>query len=123
MPPSPADRERKKRIIRGLRGRRLEQAIAEPDLREAMEAEANSDDPKKLVTPELLDIASAADRAPGAGRSLSLFFSIADVIIVPGFLASQLSDSTGGNGLIWIDPELDSRSGELLDLELTERTD
>src|SRR5439155_24989144 len=29
-----------------------------------------------------------------------------DVILVPGFMGSTLSDMTGGYGLIWIDPKL-----------------
>ena len=40
------------------------------------------------------------------GARFGLFFSTDDVILVPGFLGSSLTDETGGNGLIWVDPAL-----------------
>ena len=49
---------------------------------------------------------------------LGLFFSTDDVIIVPGFMGSELVDLTGGNGLIWIDPRLVFSAEELLALRL-----
>ena len=120
----PADKERKKRIVRGLRGRGLEQALADPDLRRDMEAEANSTTPKKIVTWDLLEVADAARRARLARPSLAFSIFTADVIIVPGFLASQLEDTApGGKGLIWVDPGLLADASELLDLSLAQNTD
>jgi hypothetical protein len=123
MPTNHANRERKKRIIEGVRGQGLEQAAADPALRRDMEAEADSDDPKKLVNHDLLALADAARAARQAGPSVSLFFSNADVILVPGFLASQLEDDAGGNGLIWIDPKLLLDAHKLLALELAAGAD
>ncbi len=123
MSPNHADRERKKRILEGVRGQGLEQAAADPLLRRDMEAEADSDDPKKLVNHDLLAVADAARQARRAGPSLSLFFSTADVILLPGLLGSQLEDASGGNGLIWIDPKLVFDTGKLLALALAPGSD
>lgn len=121
-PPAPAARLRKQRIVEGLRGRSLELAAADPALRPELEAEADSPDPDRLVTRDLLEVADAARRARRAGPSLALF-SRADVIVVPGFLASQLTDVGGRDGLIWIDPKLVLDAGELLDLGLAADAD
>src|SRR5579872_6570249 len=121
---APADKERKKRIIQGLRGRSLEQALADPDLRRDLEAEANSAVPKKIVTRDLLAVADAAKKARLTGPSLAFSIFTADVIIVPGFLASQLEDNApGGEGLIWIDLGLIAGTNELLKLKLADKTD
>lgn len=118
MPTTAADRERKRRILRALNERSLLQAAADTKVRTDLEAEANSDAPKKLVTRDMLDIADARRQAPE--QNGLAFFSSADVIIVPGFMGSELADETpNGKGLIWLDPGfvLDG-TGELLDLRL-----
>src|SRR5262249_37471924 len=55
------------------------------------------------------------------GPRLALFSS-ADVLIVPGFMGSELVDD-GPNGLIWIDPRLYTDPDQLLALELKRETD
>jgi pimeloyl-ACP methyl ester carboxylesterase len=116
--PDPAVAARRQRIIAGLQGRGLDQAIADPALWNDLEAEARSDDPHKLVTPDLLLVARQARMVRLREPNLGLFFNTDDVILIPGFLGSQLVDAGGGNGLIWIDPTLVFAGGQLLALGL-----
>ena len=62
------DRQRKARILDGLRGRSLEAAAADPNFRPDLEAEARSADPQKLVTEDLLASLRAAPLGQGATR-------------------------------------------------------
>src|SRR5580693_4703022 len=94
----------RRRIITGLAGRGLEQAFADEALWKDMEAD--SSDPNPLVTTDLLEVAKEARRIQGGSPPLGLFFSTDDVILVPGFLGSELVDTSGKDGLIWIDPKL-----------------
>lgn len=124
MPVYLADRARKQAILKHVRGRTLDQAAADTVVRPLLNAEARAADPQKLVTEDLLRIADAARAARAAAPSPSLF-STADVIIVPGFMGSELTDETPrGHGLIWIDPTM-ARSGtsQLLALRLRPTTD
>ena len=83
-----------------------------------MKAEAASTDPDRLVPPDLIRVAEEA-RAVQAGKPpLGMFFSTDDVILVPGFMGSELTDVGGPDGLIWIDPFLVAGTGKLLDLAL-----
>lgn len=86
----------------------LQAVLDAPDGPALLEAEASDpDESHKLITPAQLAYlvaVHAQQRRPEA--RLGLFFSTDDVIIVPGFLGSSLTDETGGNGLIWIDPTL-----------------
>ncbi len=119
--PTPTRRDaasRRQRIIAGLQGRNLEDAAVEPALRADLEAEAASADPDKLVTPDLLEVVDQARAARHRGPEMGLFVSTDDVVIVPGFLGSELVDQTGPDGLIWIDPKLVFDTHELLDLGL-----
>ena len=50
MRPPDEQATRRQKIIEGLRGRDLDQAVADPDLLKAMREEAESDDPNRLVT-------------------------------------------------------------------------
>ncbi len=100
------DRQRLKRIIEGLRGREFNKAIADKDLWDAIREEASSDDPDKLVTQGTVRVLEGARARQKAGRSLSLFFSTDDVIIVPGFMGSELVDLSEEDGLAWVDPRL-----------------
>ncbi|HKA07086.1 MAG TPA: hypothetical protein VKD71_07495 [Gemmataceae bacterium] len=111
---------RRQRIIAGLQGRSIEQAVLDRQLWEDMQAEAASDDPNKLVTPDLLRIVEEARAVRAREPNLKLFFSTDDVIIVPGFMGSELTDVSGGNGLIWIDPKLVLDASQLLALGLAE---
>ena len=93
-------------ILEGLRGRELDQALAEPKLWAAIREESKSANPNRLVSPESVELVEAIRRKQATNRSLSLFFSTDDVLIIPGFLGSELDDVTGPNGVIWIDPGL-----------------
>jgi pimeloyl-ACP methyl ester carboxylesterase len=116
---------RRQVLLKDLQGRRLEDAYLRPDLRALMEEEADAtppDDPDPLITREMLqtldqlvkarrerDLALTDRRSPSATRDLaqSRLLSSATAVIVPGFLASQLSDKSTdppGSGLIWINP-------------------
>ena len=115
---SQADKDRKQRIITKLRGRRLEEAFSDPALQADMRAETASDDPDKLVTPDLIALAEFAQTQRHAQPTLGLGADTDDVILVPGFLGSELTDVAGKDGLIWIDPKLVFGTGELMDLRL-----
>jgi hypothetical protein len=100
---SPAERRR-----RIAQAGSLEAVLMEAGGRELLEVEASDPDTsRKLITSDqlthLLALHAEKER-PGA--RLGLFFSTDDVILVPGFLGSSLTDATGGNGLIWVDPGL-----------------
>ncbi len=111
--------ERRERIVRAGS---LQAILKEPDGLELLEAEAaDQDESRKLITPGQLAYLVAVYRELGRpGARLGLFFSTDDVILVPGFLGSSLTDETGGNGLIWIDPGLVLPGGgaQLSDLRL-----
>ena len=64
MPPPDERAVRRQKIIEGMRGRDLDQAVADPDLLKAMREEAASPDPDRLVTPDLLRVAEEARRRP-----------------------------------------------------------
>ena len=117
---------RRKRILEGFldrndgRARKLDEALKQPGMPEDMEAEANSNTPGQIVTREswqdMLDLVGAKKHQ--ADQGLQLLFSNRDVILVPGFMGSQLRDVTGGNGLIWIDPKLPFSTGQLEAMKL-----
>jgi hypothetical protein len=118
MPPLNDRDAHRERIIAGLRGRSLEEALDDPALRADLEEEARSPEHDRLVHPDLLRVVEQARTVRLREPNLGLFFSSDDVIIVPGFLGSELVDLTGGNGLIWIDPKLVFSTGQLLALRL-----
>src|SRR3954471_22392347 len=109
--------QRRRRIVEGLQGRDLGQAIADKQLWKDIQDEANSDDPDKLVTRDTIRIVEEARARQVGEPALSLFFSTDDVLIIPGLLGSELVDVTGRDGLIWIDPRLVlGQTAELNDL-------
>ena len=119
MRPPDEQATRRQKIIEGLRGRDLDQAVADPDLLKAMREEAESTDPNRLVTPDLLRVAEEARAVRREQPPLGFFFSTDDVILVPGFLGSELVDVQGLDGLIWVDPKmLLFGTDKLLDLKL-----
>ena len=107
LAPEMADaRARKVRILQGLQGRELQQAIFDPGLWADLLEEAGSGGEDALVTPGVI---AAIEQARGqrlGGDSLGLFFSTDDVLIVPGLMGSELVDVSGERGLLWIDPKL-----------------
>ncbi len=104
--PTPIDRtERHRRIVQAGS---LEAVLDQRDGRQLLEAESSdSDESQKLITHDQLEhlLAVHAEKQRQGAR-FGLFFSTDDVILVPGFLGSSLTDATGGNGLIWVDPTL-----------------
>ncbi len=113
---------RRKRILEGFRTHTFEKAVQSPELSADLEAEAKSDEHDKIVTPESLqDMQQLVEaKKHQADQGLQLFFSNRDVILVPGFMGSQLRDVTGGNGLIWIDPKLPFSTGQLEAMQLAD---
>jgi hypothetical protein len=126
---------RRRRLLEGLQGRRLEDAYLRDDVRTQVQQEANASagDPDALLTRDsvqLLEQIIAARReqqAPlararqASNREVARtrLLSSATAVIVPGFLASQLSDKAqSGHGLIWINPILDPFSDRLSYLKL-----
>jgi hypothetical protein len=126
--PSPAAipaAARRLRIIDLLRGRSLDEALDIPEARALLEAEADDAETSPEARRDALITRPALDRLEElrrqrhqAGPSFELFFSTDDVIIVPGFMGSELRDA-GGHGLIWIDPTLPLHPGELDFLRLS----
>ena len=128
------DIDRRRKLIELLQGRRLEDAYLRPDLRAAIQEEArsaargNTDaliDPAAVATLEnLVEARRVRDlplTRPGGTRDVrrTRLLSSATAVIVPGFLASQLSDkASGGRGLIWVNPLLDPFSDRLSFLRL-----
>ncbi len=98
----------------------LNTLLDQPDGRAILEAEAADADQKhRLITKDQLAHLLATRReARRPDRRLGAFFSTDDAIIVPGFMGSRLSDATGGNGLIWIDPKLVINGDQLSALRL-----
>jgi pimeloyl-ACP methyl ester carboxylesterase len=113
------DPNRRSRLLTETQGRRLDQAYLVEQVRDDLRREAEDPHPDTLVTPEMLDqLEEYMDELEGAGipagvlsggetvQSRALFSTDA-VIVVPGFLASSLSDtSRGGLGTIWVSPGL-----------------
>ncbi|MEO6810649.1 MAG: alpha/beta fold hydrolase, partial [Isosphaeraceae bacterium] len=96
--------------------------LDQPDGRATLEAEADDptlDDDDRLITRQQLNyLLAVRAQERKSGARLELFFSTDDVIIVPGFMGSRLSDVDGPNGLIWIDPSLVIQGGPLNALKL-----
>jgi hypothetical protein len=133
--PAASGVSRRRQLLNELQGRRLEDAYLRSDIRQDILAEAQSaaSDPDALLgldSVQLLEEIIAARRTQerplvqarsGASRELArtALLSSATAVIVPGFLASQLSDKAPhGHGLIWVNPFLDPFSDRLTYLKL-----
>lgn len=111
--------ERRQRI---LQSRSLQHLLNEPGGQTILEEEAHDDDGHRLIEPPQLQyLLKLRDEQRRTAFKPQLFGNLADVIIVPGFLGSSLSDVNGGNGLIWIDPSivLDRQGKQLGALQLS----
>jgi hypothetical protein len=101
---------RRRRLWAALQGRPIEAAILHSEIRADLEAEVAEADSNALITPErwaFLRELVAEKRAAEAEAGPELFFSTDLVVLVPGFMASTLSDTAEeGLGLIWIDPKI-----------------
>ncbi len=110
---------RRMRIIRGMQGRDLHQAVFDRELWADLKTEAMSSEEDTLVSIDAVEAIERAQKKRLADGSLGVFFNTDDVIIVPAFLGSQLVDVSGDRGLIWIDPQaLQASTASLLDLKL-----
>jgi V8-like Glu-specific endopeptidase len=114
MPTSEASRRRRLRLLANMQGLPIDEAFLRDVIRADLEAEAFQADPDALITPDafsLLRELIAAKQAqepmvPRDSAAPGLFFSAGTVVIVPGCLASTLTDTTSqGLGLIWLNPD------------------
>ena len=98
----------KRRIVERLRDKPFERAFEDETFRELLEEDALGEAP--IFTADAiagLNEARELRHQKRAATAPSLFFSNKSVLIVPGFLGSQLrDDGPAGNDLIWIDPKL-----------------
>ncbi|HEX4614229.1 MAG TPA: hypothetical protein VH092_39040, partial [Urbifossiella sp.] len=120
VPPSPRSAAVKSRIVEFLKQTPFERAIERADFRELLAEDATTAEP--LYSPEALAAFEEARQLRHARRAAptpGAFFSNKSVLIVPGFMGSQLrDDGPAGNGLIWVDPTIYINSSELSALRL-----
>lgn len=113
---------RRRRILEVLRTTPLEEALTQDEFRNDLIEEAESSDPRDpdtIITPDVLeDYLALADTWRARKASALLAARGARVIVVPGFLGSTLRDTTGGLGLIWVDPKLAINGKEITSLKL-----
>lgn len=118
-PPSPTPTV-KKRIVEYLERTPFDRAIERDDFRRLLEEDAAT--PNPIYSPEAIkafEEARELRRARRATPTPVAFLSNKSVLIVPGFMGSQLrDDGPADNGLIWIDPTLYFDSSELSALRL-----
>src|SRR4051794_27268751 len=99
MPEPVSERDaRRTRLVSGFRGRGLDQVVLDPELRADLRAEADSRGQDKLITHDLLRVADWSRQIVRGNAPLALFFSTDDVILIPGFLGSELVDVQGSGG-------------------------
>jgi pimeloyl-ACP methyl ester carboxylesterase len=108
----------KREIVAYLERMPFERAIEQKDFRELLESDLASPQPLFPKTAiDAVDEALALRRAKRSQPTTSAFFSNKSVLIVPGFMGSQLYDD-GPNGLIWIDPKIYFTPSQLSSLKL-----
>lgn len=119
MPVSEANALVKREIVAYLERMPFDRAIEQEDFRALLKQDLASDRP--LFPPDALDAFEEARRLRQARRrrpvTTSAFISNKSVLIVPGFMGSQLRDDKQ-YGLIWIDPKLYFSPGQLSALRL-----
>src|SRR4051794_35863000 len=120
VPPSPRAMTVKERITDYLQRAPFERAIEQADFRKLLEEDATTAEP--LYSAEALkafEEARELRRARRTAPTLGAFFSNKSVLLVPGFMGSQLrDDGSAGNGLIWIDPRIYADSSKVSALQL-----
>ena len=118
--PSPATSSVKERIVETLKRVPFERAIEQPDFRELLKQDAETGD--AIYSDEALEAFQEARELRHAKRvnpTPGAFFSNKSVMIVPGFMGSQLrDDGSTGNGLIWLDPKVYITPSQLSALRL-----
>jgi V8-like Glu-specific endopeptidase/pimeloyl-ACP methyl ester carboxylesterase len=117
---------RRMRLLDQMQGLPIEEAFHQHSIRTDLEAEAAEADPDGLMTPAVLELLReliAQKQAQEIGRATSHLLAAPirgreTVVIIPGCLASTLSDtSEPGHGLVWLSPTIiKSRRLQLLQL-------
>jgi pimeloyl-ACP methyl ester carboxylesterase len=115
---------RREEVLRKIKSnpRGLHVVLTDPDIVAKLRADAAENGEDAIIPASILEdylrFAEIVDETPNrlqaAGGS--------PVLVVPGFLGSSLSDTTGGNELIWIDPTLAFDGTQLSALQLAPRT-
>ena len=106
MPPTPPDSNVKRSIVEYLKRVPFERAIEQEEFRSLLKADLAGGKP--LFPKGALDAFEEARELRHVKRSqpaTAAFFSNKSVLMVPGFMGSQLRDE-GENGLIWVDPKI-----------------
>ena len=104
--PSAHSKDVKGQIVQQLLDKPFERAFEDKEFEDLLEEDALGEAP--IFTADAiagLNEARELRHQKRAATAPSLFFSNKSVLIVPGFLGSQLrDDGPAGNDLIWIDP-------------------
>ena len=118
--PTPPAAAVKRQIVDYLKRVPFERAVEQPDFRELLAADARTERP--LYTKATLDALEEARQlrhVRAANPTPAAFFSNKSVLMVPGFMGSQLTDEgPADNDLIWIDPTIYLDASELSALRL-----
>ena len=118
MPPTPPDSNVKRSIVEYLKRVPFERAIEQEEFRSLLKADLAGGKP--LFPKGALDAFEEARELRHVKRSqpaTAAFFSNKSVLMVPGFMGSQLRDE-GENGLIWVDPKIYATPSQLSALRL-----
>ena len=118
---TPSSVDRNERCRRIIEAGSLQTLLDQPNGYEILEAEANDpgvDDRYKLVTAPALNHLLLLCKNRNRGKPNLGLLGTDDVIIVPGFMGSELKDVIGPHKLIWIDPKLFLSSGQVAALKL-----
>ena len=112
------DAEIKRQIVEYLKRVPFERAIEQAEFRTLIQTDLASGHPLFPADSQTaFDEARALRQAKRAQPTTSAFISNKSVLIVPGFMGSQLRDD-GENGLIWIDPKIFIEPSQLSALRL-----
>ncbi|CAN5873473.1 hypothetical protein BH23PLA1_BH23PLA1_14040 [soil metagenome] len=100
---------RRRSLLEVLQGRKIEECLCDSMVWEDLRAEAEDPGTDPLITPEILKALEVlrVETMGGASDPVGpeLFLSTDQVVLVPGFMASALSEQRRrGRGLIWVTP-------------------
>lgn len=118
--PVASDTAKRQELLAKLKNnpRGLYQILGDPDVVAELREDAAKYGDDAIIPPKILeDYIGFAEVVRNNPRGLQAAGG-SPVLVVPGFLGSALTDTTGGNGLIWIDPSLVVDGQQLSALEL-----